>query len=584
MLDPLVGLAFGMHANPGVYALLLGSGVSRPANIPTGWEIVLDLIQRYANALGKDTRGDPASWYSAEYREEANYSILLERVAPTQAERSALLRGYFEPSQPPAEEGDRTPTAAHRAVAQLVESGHVRIVLTTNFDRLLESALAERGIAPTVIAHPNDLEGAPPLQHLKCVVIKLHGDYVDMRLRNTQAELNEYDERTNALLDRVLADYGLIICGWSGDWDQALRDAIARCARRRYTLYWAARSALGTLGGDLLVKAQGALITIPDANTFFAKVRDAVLSLGQLQDPSHPLTPALAEATVKRHLRAAPPRIALHDLVVEETTRLCARLGDKRFASDEPVFDIIEPVVLRMQDYESLCRVVTRSVAAVAYYQGQEERRLVVDTIKRVARSAPEYGDSDLWVSLGAYPALLLLYSACLAALAAGDLELVGVLLRDLPARRPELAAGIERVNVARVLQHDVAKKLPDVLNHYSPLSNHMFALLREPLHQYLPDEVEYTLAFDRLELFIGLAYVDLAGWEPGQSAWGPGGRFVRRHMGRRELYVQVESEIADQKLEWGLLKAGLFGGKSERLRAVWDAYMEVLRIYAARG
>ena len=34
--DPLVMLATGLHAKPGVYAVLLGSGVSTGADIPTG--------------------------------------------------------------------------------------------------------------------------------------------------------------------------------------------------------------------------------------------------------------------------------------------------------------------------------------------------------------------------------------------------------------------------------------------------------------------------------------------------------------------------------------------------------------------
>ena len=33
MIDPMLSLAMSMHANPGVYALLLGSGVSRSAGI-----------------------------------------------------------------------------------------------------------------------------------------------------------------------------------------------------------------------------------------------------------------------------------------------------------------------------------------------------------------------------------------------------------------------------------------------------------------------------------------------------------------------------------------------------------------------
>jgi hypothetical protein len=43
MIDPIHSLAFSIQANRGVYAVLFGSGISRSAKIPTGWEITLDL-------------------------------------------------------------------------------------------------------------------------------------------------------------------------------------------------------------------------------------------------------------------------------------------------------------------------------------------------------------------------------------------------------------------------------------------------------------------------------------------------------------------------------------------------------------
>lgn len=45
-MHPVIPLAVSMHANRGVYALLLGSGVSRAAEIPTGWDVTLDLIRK----------------------------------------------------------------------------------------------------------------------------------------------------------------------------------------------------------------------------------------------------------------------------------------------------------------------------------------------------------------------------------------------------------------------------------------------------------------------------------------------------------------------------------------------------------
>ena len=45
--DPLTRPAFSIFENKGVYAVLVGSGLSRAAEIPTGWEITLDLIRRH---------------------------------------------------------------------------------------------------------------------------------------------------------------------------------------------------------------------------------------------------------------------------------------------------------------------------------------------------------------------------------------------------------------------------------------------------------------------------------------------------------------------------------------------------------
>ena len=47
-LDPTLALALGLSASPGVYAMLLGSGTSTAAGVPTGWGVVTDLIRKVA--------------------------------------------------------------------------------------------------------------------------------------------------------------------------------------------------------------------------------------------------------------------------------------------------------------------------------------------------------------------------------------------------------------------------------------------------------------------------------------------------------------------------------------------------------
>jgi hypothetical protein len=63
MIEPTVSLALTLESNPGAYACLLGSGVSATSGIPTGWGIVVDLIERVARSLGEDPGDDPAGWY-----------------------------------------------------------------------------------------------------------------------------------------------------------------------------------------------------------------------------------------------------------------------------------------------------------------------------------------------------------------------------------------------------------------------------------------------------------------------------------------------------------------------------------------
>ena len=54
-------------------------------------------------------------------------------VAASRAERSKKLRGYFEPTDEERELNLKTPTIAHRAIAQLVLRGYLKVIVTPNF-------------------------------------------------------------------------------------------------------------------------------------------------------------------------------------------------------------------------------------------------------------------------------------------------------------------------------------------------------------------------------------------------------------------------------------------------------------------
>ena len=65
--DILTTLAFSVCSNKGVYALLLGSGISRNSGIPTGWDIILDLVNKLALQQKEVEPKDPETWFINKY-------------------------------------------------------------------------------------------------------------------------------------------------------------------------------------------------------------------------------------------------------------------------------------------------------------------------------------------------------------------------------------------------------------------------------------------------------------------------------------------------------------------------------------
>ena len=321
MIDPIDSLAFSIQANPGVYALLLGSGVSRAARIPTGWEITGDLVEKLAAASGENAQPNPELWYSAKYGEAPEYSKLIDDLAKTQANRHLLLRQYFEPTQQEREENAKQPTVAHKAIAELVAKGYIKVIITTNFDRLIERALDDAGVAPTVVSTPEQVQGMLPLVHSKNCLIKLHGDYLDPRILNTPSELSEYSDQLNQLLDRIFDEFGLVVCGWSADWDIALRDAISRVPSRRFTTYWAVHGKASDEARRLIGHRGAQVINIEDAGGFFQAVQQRVESIETFSKP-HPLSTEAVVSTLKRYLSEPSYRIQHSDLVSGDLTPL----------------------------------------------------------------------------------------------------------------------------------------------------------------------------------------------------------------------------------------------------------------------
>lgn len=192
-IEKLTTLAFSMYSNKGAYALLLGSGISRSAHIPTGWEVETNLIEQLAVSTREMINTDAHQWFKEKYEKDASYSLLLEELVKTPTERVQLMKQFFEPTDDEKSLGWKQPTKAHKAIAKLAKAGYIRVVLTTNFDRLLEQAFEMEGITPQVISCEAAISQATPLAHCQIpTIVKINGDYIDCQFRNTSEELDEY--------------------------------------------------------------------------------------------------------------------------------------------------------------------------------------------------------------------------------------------------------------------------------------------------------------------------------------------------------------------------------------------------------
>jgi len=580
-LEPDLKLAMTLRESPGVYALLIGSGVSRAAGIPTGWEIVLDLICEIAAASKEKPVPDPATWYQSQYGESPDYSRIIDKLATTQTERMNLLRAYFEPTPEEKQEGIKTPTNAHKAISKLVKNGHIRLILTTNFDRLIEQALEEEGITPDVISSDDDLKGALPYVHSKCTVVKLNGDYRDTRIKNTAEELSTYSQSYNSLLDRILDEFGLIVCGWSGEWDTALVQSILRCPNRRFSLFWLTRREPTEEAKRLIDARHGEVITIKSADQFFSELNEKLASLRELDRSV--LSTAVAVSAVKRYIVEPQQRIRLSDLFHDELDRVCQELASDRFGT-RPDALTREDFQGRIRTYDSLLDQLIAMSAALSHYDTGENSRLLTRCLERLMQFPRQDGLHKL-IYLQGYPALLVSYAAGISALAARRFNNLAAVLREPTYRDHVLNKRIPvafMINTWAVFVEESYTWIPreNAGSESTAVSNYLFDLLRPKLREYAPGNEEYEETFDIFEYLLALNYLELGISETeapiGRHGWKYGGLRVRfRSLDDSPIADFLRGEI--RRGEDSELIRNFFSNDPSRLKEIDQKYHEII-------
>ena len=587
MIDPLTPLSFAVQSNPGVYALLLGSGVSRSAEIPTGWGVTMDLTQKLAAAEKKDASGDPAAWYREHVGGEPDYSKLLDTLAKTPAERQQLLRRYFEPAaDAEQDDGAKRPTPAHRAVARLVKGGFVRIVVTTNFDQLIEQALRDEGVTPSVVSTPDQVDGMEPLAHQRCLVVKLHGDYLDTRIKNTAEELDSYDPRMEQLTRRIFDEFGMIVCGWSAEWDTALCRIIESVPSRRYTFYWASRGEPGERAARLVEHRAGVVLPIEGADEFFPALADRVRAIEDA-GTEHPMTVRAVEAAAKRYVTRVEDRVRLHELVTGLTEEVVQRVAGRAsryyerqgVRREEKERDFVQGCFEDQAALRAACFPVAR-------WGNPSSIDALVKSLERLADGPNAESGVAIPTDLQHVGCLHLLYSLGVAALAERRFPVLMHILQA-PASL-DVHTGEQRPLLRKIAWGDAHSLFEAVWGKqrwFYPLSEWYFAECRADLARIIPSQQKYEAIFDLFEAVRSLAYLDLGhkkGFEEeggGFAYWVPGSRFMVKLASIRGYGVNVVEQLRKEDIRDPLLAAGMCCGDGHR----YDLAVQRLGETAAR-
>lgn len=340
--------------NPSSYAWLLGAGASATAGIPTGYQMIQEFRTKlFANESGISLRevdaSDPVWQARVDQHHErqgklppkgdpSEYARAFEALYPTIEDR----RLYIE-----RQVSKGTPSIGHKVLGSLLASRKSPCIFTTNFDSLVEDAATVAGqlLAPaergkvTLAALDNAARAITCLRDNGWpLVVKLHGDYQSVELKNTDDELQSQDASLRLALTESLRRFGLVIAGYSGRDDsvmKALRDVLHEPHRYPCGIYWLCRDSNGLLPAvrDFLEQAELAQVDVYVVNgTTFDELAGDIADITDLSPAlvghifGDRKTSASAQVPLIREPVLRTPILRLTALPIEELPAVARRM------------------------------------------------------------------------------------------------------------------------------------------------------------------------------------------------------------------------------------------------------------------
>lgn len=258
---------------PGMFAWMLGAGTSQSAGLPTAWDIIWDLKRRY---------------YCSEEHQEVSSNDLQNAAVREKIESYLMSRGFPASSDPTAysrsfelifgadlerqsrylqaklSEKVSSLTVGHRIFGGLFSMGAIKVVFTTNFDTVVERAVAEVTGKSLAAFHLEGSYAAKQALNNEAFPIycKLHGDFRYTSIKNLTEDLKTQNAEMGDCLVTACNRFGMIVAGYSGR-DESVMQLLHRVLEGPnpfpHGLYWT------TLKGRKPLPAVTALLEVAQA-------------------------------------------------------------------------------------------------------------------------------------------------------------------------------------------------------------------------------------------------------------------------------------------------------------------------------
>lgn len=556
----------------------------------------MDLIQKIADFSDEKPK-NLLNWYKQKFdNEDPTYDNLLDRITRKSVDRRNILSAYFDPTPKHIEEGQRIPQQAHKSIAKLVKMGYIKVIITTNFDRLLETALLMEGVHPYLIYSDDSIDGCLPPVHIRdsCIIYKIHGDYKDTRLRNTPEELKEYPEKVNKYLSRIFEDFGIIICGWSADWDVALRKALCNKSGDRFGVYWTAISEPKGVSKEIIDKLQANFIAISGADNFFVTLQENIEALCNHQYPKDPLTTPIAIERTKKYI-SEYNSAKIFDLVNTERLAIYSETSSDNYEIDNSKLSQLgiqvndDLYLERFARYEEIVKPLCGICSTIAYFDDVNYAKIISPIMENLIYPHQWSGCNSNIKGLENYPIYILNNVIGVIALANNHYNLLSSVLLQPRFVQKNIRGEITKTPIVVSLR--VGEVFPEFGKEYTfdPSNleekikdyNHVYDYIFSQVEAYIPNKLIFIEELQKYKFLSAMVLVNLVSTEQeklfchsylrelyaleyykGQSTW-PGMKIT---LDKKPILDFVNSGIRLGN-DWGLIRAGFFNGNIEQFK-----------------